>query len=182
MPILRPPATRLDDGVVALRPFLARDLSGFEAATRPGGNEGIWLIVDKNDPQHSLANHVDSWSPNGPVGPTLAIVDARDDAFVGSMNFTIRAEDSVELSYGVAPPSRGRGVATRAAILASDWLLDEEGWGQVELRIDDNHHASQRVAGKAGFRRAGRVRTWVESAGREFDDLLYLRSRCQPTG
>ena len=139
------------------------------------------MIVDKNDPQHSLANHVDSWSLNGLVARRWALVAPGMMGLVARRtSHSGRGQGGVEL--GVGPPSRGRGVATRAAILASDWLLDEEGWGQVELRIDDNHHASQRVAGKAGFRRAGRVHTWVESAGREFDDLLDLRSRCQPTG
>jgi len=174
VPTLRPPATGLDDGVVGLRLFAPRDLSAVRAATRPGGNEGFWLIVDNDDPRQSLAKHIDSWSVDGEAGHALAIVDASSDALVGSMHFKLRAEDSVELSYGIAPAWRKQGVATRAAILASDWLLSE-GWARVELRIDDNNRVSQRVAGRAGFHSAGRVRTWVPSAGREFEDRLYLR-------
>lgn len=171
--MLRPPVRRLDDGVIALRPFLPRDLPAFHSATRPGGNDGFWLIVDNDNPRESLASLIDSWSVEVEAGHALAIVDAGDEV-AGSMLIKVRAEDSVELSYGIAPSWRGQGVATRAATLASDWLLDE-GWGRVELRIDDDNVTSQRVARKAGFRSAGRVRTWVPSAGKEFDDLLYLR-------
>lgn len=185
VPILTPPATPLDDGQIGLRPFLLRDLATFQAATRPGGNEGFWLIVDSDDPTRSLLDHINSWYTEGHVGPgnllgpVLAIVDAQEDAPVGSMNIIVRAADRVELSYGVAPPHRGRGVATRALILAADWLLNDERWGSVELRIADDAHASQRVAHRAGFREAGRVRTWVPSVAQEFDDRLYLRTNIE---
>jgi RimJ/RimL family protein N-acetyltransferase len=172
--VLRPPESRLDDGVVGLRLFLPVDLPAFQAATRPGGNEGIWLIVDPDDPQRSLADAIDSWSVDGEAGHGLAIVDAGDDQLVGSMYAKVRAEGCVELSYGIAPDRRGQGLATRAARLASDWLLDT-GWRRVELRIDDDNLASQRIAKNVGFHSAGRVRTWVPSAGREFEDRLFLR-------
>jgi len=47
----------------------------------------------------------------------------------------------------------------------------------VELRIADDAVASRQVAVNAGFRLAGRVSTWVPSAGRAFDDRLYLIER-----
>jgi hypothetical protein len=39
MPVLCPPAARLDDGVVGLRVFGPGDLTAFEAAMLPGGND-----------------------------------------------------------------------------------------------------------------------------------------------
>jgi RimJ/RimL family protein N-acetyltransferase len=80
----------------------------------------------------------------------------------------------VELVYGVAPGWRGRGLATRAAILATTWLLAERQVTAVELRVGREHHASQRVAGKAGYRLAGTMRQQVPATGEEFEDLRYI--------
>ncbi|MGH3448051.1 MAG: GNAT family N-acetyltransferase [Nocardioidaceae bacterium] len=140
----------LDDGVIGLRPFRPTDLPAFEAAAEPGGNDGFWLTLSGADPQQCLANYLAGQpNPNDPDDLALAIVATLDDMVVGDATFIIRAEDSVELVYGVAPKMRRQGVATRAAKLASDWLLNHAGWG--------------------------RVRTWVPSAGREFEDQLYLQ-------
>jgi ribosomal-protein-alanine N-acetyltransferase len=100
-------------------------------------------------------------------------VQSKDDRLVGITYFTDRGEGSVEIAYGVAPAHRGQGIATRAAGLAAAWLLREAGWHRVELRIADDAAASKRVAAKAGFTTAGRIRTRAQS-GEEFEDCLYL--------
>lgn len=173
---------RLDDGVVGLRPLRPGDLPAFEAAARPGGNAGIWLRVDDDDPAGSLDQHLAGHPGHpDPYDLSLAIVSLPADVLIGHATFVVRAPGSVEITYGVAPDRRGQGVATRAARLASDWLLGR-GWDRVELRIDDANHASQRVAAKAGFRPAGRIRTWVNSAGRDFEDMLFVRDRAGARG
>lgn len=172
MPVLRTPLVPIDDGVIALRRCAQTDLGAFEAAAQPGGNDGIWVIPVAGGPAGQLAAHVSSW----PVGPALAIARSADDQLVGIVYFTVRGAGSVELSYGVAPAHRGQGIATRAARLAAAWAL-REGWDRVELRIADSAAASRRVAVKAGFAEAGRVRTRVASAGGEFEDCLYVMRR-----
>jgi RimJ/RimL family protein N-acetyltransferase len=170
VPVLRTPLVRIDDGVIALRRCVQADLGSFEDAAQPDGNDGIWLIPVAGGPGAQLAAHVTS----GPVGPALTIARSADDQLVGIVYLTDRGAGSVELSYGVAPAHRGQGIATRAARLAAAWALREGGWDQVELRIADDAAASRRVAVKAGFAEAGRVRTWVASAGEEFEDCLYV--------
>jgi RimJ/RimL family protein N-acetyltransferase len=174
VPPLVAPDAPLDDGIIALRSFLPGDLAAVEAATRPGGNEGIWMILVRSDPERTLAEHIEGWSRPQPVGAALAIVRSKGGLPIGVAYLTPRGSDSIELTYGVAPPHRGRGIATRAARLAAAWLLRDRGWPRVELRIADDATASQRVAARAGFRPAGRVRTWVESVGHEFEDRLYI--------
>ena len=44
---------------------------------------------------------------------------------------------------------------------------------QVELRIGQPNVASQRVAEKAGFSRAGSVRSHIAATGEDYDDLLF---------
>jgi RimJ/RimL family protein N-acetyltransferase len=120
LPVLAPPAVRIDDGVAGLRAFQQRDLAAFEAAALPGGNDGVWLILYDGDPRRSLAAHIGGWSAGeGRAGPSLAVVRAGDDMPAGVVYFTVRSKDSVEMAYGVAPAYRGQGLATRAARLAA---------------------------------------------------------------
>jgi RimJ/RimL family protein N-acetyltransferase len=83
----------------------------------------------------------------------------------------------VELSYGIAPPARGRGIATRAARLAAGWALTEGGFSRVELRIPESHAASRRVAEKAGFQLEERFVTFIKATGDTAIDLLCVRSK-----
>jgi RimJ/RimL family protein N-acetyltransferase/ketosteroid isomerase-like protein len=173
-PVLAPPTSMLNDGVVTVRPFAAADLAAFESAGRPGGNEGTWLIPVSGGPRQWLAAHVGSWPAGWPVGPALAVARAADGLLVGVIYLAGRGAGSVGLAYGVAPAHRGRGVATRAVRLAAAWLLGEGGWHRVELLISEDAAASQRVAVKAGFRLAGRIRTREPATGEEFEDRLYV--------
>ncbi len=93
--------------------------------------------------------------------------------FVGHVGFRARDRGVVELVYGVAPGWRGRGLATRATILATHWLVAEQRVPAVELRIGREHGESQRVAEKAEFRLAGTVRQNVAATGETFEDLSY---------
>jgi RimJ/RimL family protein N-acetyltransferase len=94
---------------------------------------------------------------------------------IGVLFLRPRERDSVELSYGVAPAHRNRGVATSAVSLVAGWCLDELAAARVELRIGQGNLASQRVAAKAGFRREGIVRSSVAATGIDYDDLLFVR-------
>ena len=84
---------------------------------------------------------------------------------------------SVALSYGVGPHALGRGIATRAARLATEWGLRHGGFERVELRVGTAHEASQRVAEKAGFECVEHLLTYVEGTGKTAEDLLYVRLR-----
>jgi len=68
----------------------------------------------------------------------------------------IRPDESVgEIGYWVAGPARGRGIATRAVRLASEWALRELGLGTLELMTHEDNLASQGVARAAGFSETG---------------------------
>jgi RimJ/RimL family protein N-acetyltransferase len=93
---------------------------------------------------------------------------------IGIVFLRLHERDSVELSYGVAAARRDAGVATAAVSLVARWCLDELGAAQVELRIGRPNLASQRVAEKAGFSRAGIVRSCIAATGAGYDDLLFI--------
>ena len=91
------------------------------------------------------------WGPEGSIEGGALIVD-EDQPFVGVVDIVPKSERAVELVYGVAPPFRGRGIATRAARLVAVWALADAGFDRVELRIAADHEASRCVAERAGVR------------------------------
>jgi hypothetical protein len=76
--------------------------------------------------------------------------------------------------YGIAPQWRGRGLASRAVRLAARWALSLPGVTTVELRVGQDHTASQHVAVNAGFAMAGTITQFVPGTGKTFEDLRYI--------
>ena len=94
---------------------------------------------------------------------------------IGVIFLRLCEHDSIELTYGVAPGFRNRGIATAPAVLVSGWCLEELAAARVELRIGQHNLSSRRVAAKAGFSREGIVRSHVAATGMHYDDLLFVR-------
>ncbi|WP_206209329.1 GNAT family N-acetyltransferase [Streptomyces sp. SID10362] len=121
---------------------------------------------------------------------------ARDAADGRSASFRITDEDSgatlghiglgeistqlktARVGYWVLPEARGRGVATRALLLASRWAYAELGLHRLELGHATGHEASCRVAERSGYRAEGTLREAMFQAGRHdaFRDV-HLHAR-----
>jgi RimJ/RimL family protein N-acetyltransferase len=89
-----------------------------------------WLAVDEHDD----------------VLASVAVQDIREDEGTG------------EIGYWVAAPARGRGIATRAVRLATDWALGELGLKTLEIMTHEDNTASQGVARAAGYAETGETR------------------------
>jgi RimJ/RimL family protein N-acetyltransferase len=111
---------------------------------------------------------------------TLAVV--AHGAPVGSAVLRIDAEDprTAEVGYWVGGAGRGRGVATAAARLLSDFGLQTLGLRRVELNAAVGNAASRRVADKAGFEPEGVRRAWRTVGGVPTDFAVYSRIADQP--
>ena len=112
------------------------------------------------------------------AGTTLPTVIEVDGALAGSID--LRLLDgfdglTAEIGYWVAAAVRGRGVATAATRLLSDYGFDQLGLERIELNVALNNPTSGRVAEKAGFEREGVRRTWRIVAGVPTDFTLYAR-------
>ena len=99
-----------------------------------------------------------------------------DDAgeFLGCvMAFGIEAEAKTgELGYVVAPTARGRGVATAALRLLTEWGFGERGLLRLELMISIDNEASKVVAARAGYVKEGVLRSvYVKQDLREDHEL-----------
>ena len=178
--ILKAPTEPLSDRKVVLRLPHDRDV---EALVRYGDDpdvaETIWIPIPTPCPRDVAAARIaefrNGWEQEGRFGPALVVADAETDAMIGVIFLRVREHDSIELTYGVAPAYRNRGIATAAAVLVSGWCLEELAAARVELRVGQSNLASQRVAAKAGFRPEGIVRSHVAATGMDYDDLLFVR-------
>jgi RimJ/RimL family protein N-acetyltransferase len=79
---------------------------------------------------------------------------------------------TAELGYVVAPAARGRGVATAALGLLTDWALRDVGVERLELRISVENVPSKRVAERCGYVLEGVLRSvWVKPGLREDTEI-----------
>ena len=94
-----------------------------------------------------------------PSGVAFAIMDARSGDLVGCCGVDDWSKSDVaQFGYWIAASARGRGYATRAAILLTRWLL-ELGAARVFLTIVAENEASVAVARRAGFVYEGTMRS-----------------------
>ena len=89
-----------------------------------------------------------------------------------------REAASAELGYLIAPQARGRGHATTALRLLSDWAFDELDLIRLELLIGTENIASQTVARRAGYTLEGTLRSTHLKQGIREDTQIWslLRS------
>ena len=109
----------------------------------------------------------------------FAIVGAEGEFLGCVMAFGIEDEaQSGELGYVIAPAARGRGVATQALRLLTEWGFEERGLLRLELMISAENAASKIVAERAGYVKEGVLRSVYVKEGLREDHELWS---CLPT-
>jgi RimJ/RimL family protein N-acetyltransferase len=105
----------------------------------------------------------------------FAVTDAATGEVVGAIGLRLYEDYALQASIGywVAKEARGRGVATGALRLVSRWALRELGLPRVQLVTDPENVPSQVVAERAGFRREGLLRSYIELQERRRDCLMF---------
>ena len=106
----------------------------------------------------------------------FAIVDAASGTCAGSLGLRISvpAFRVAEVGYGLRAGWRGRGLATRAVRLVTEWAFLQAGVARLELGAAVGNQASRRVAERAGFQPEGvaRMRLPTSDGGRA-DEARY---------
>ena len=182
MPSLRPPEGVLTDGVVSLRVPSAGDVDALVsyAAGQDRGRGEAWLPplyagASRERCLWMVADWLAGWAGEDSYnGPALLLTIAQSPWPVGMVGFVSRGAGTTGLAYGVEPPWRGQGLATRAVVLATRWLIRERGADVVELRSGRDSPACQRIAVKSGFSLAGTASSVVEATGKVVEDLRYI--------
>jgi RimJ/RimL family protein N-acetyltransferase len=106
-----------------------------------------------------------------------AILDAETGEFLGVAGLVTieRESNQAEIGYVVVRRARGRGIATRALRLVTDYALDQVGLERVQLLINADNEASVAVAERCGYRHEGLFRSLYMKPGRRTDMLVYAR-------
>jgi RimJ/RimL family protein N-acetyltransferase len=92
----------------------------------------------------------------------LAVADEATGELLGSVSLDLYPERAAgEIGYWVKREARRRGVALAAARLMVRWGLEEVGAGQLEILTYPGNAASQALAEKLGFSRAGLLRGFL---------------------
>jgi RimJ/RimL family protein N-acetyltransferase len=130
--------------------------------------EGLTLVavpVDRTDAV--LAGDLGPYTaaPGWPREDTLAALAFRgerggitwliavDGIIVGELGTKgpLDAADGVEIGYGLAAPSRGKGIGTRAAAALVDWLRSRAEVRRVYAHVNPDNTASVRLLRRLGF-------------------------------
>ena len=112
----------------------------------------------------------------------FAIVDSADGSFLGVavVPGIDRVTRTAELGYVVAPAARGRGVATHALRLLTEWAFSELDALRLELMISADNDASKRVAARCGYVREGVLRSLHFKQGLREDTEIWSRLPTDP--
>jgi phosphoribosylglycinamide formyltransferase-1 len=170
------PEVPLSDGVVKLRPPVIGDIPGLVAQLQEPSvsrftripypytdADGRWWV------QASAIWWLDQHEAS------FVMLDADADRVIGgiSMKTIDDPMGTAEVGYWVAASERGRGVASRAVRLLSEWSFRHLGIKRIELLTDLTNEASQRVAIKAGFTKEAVLRSACENASGRADMVLF---------
>ncbi|WP_159943526.1 MULTISPECIES: GNAT family N-acetyltransferase [unclassified Nocardiopsis] len=113
------------------------------------------------------------------TGYSFCVADRHTDEAVGvvGLHLAAVAAGRAGAGYGVAPRSRGRGLAGQAltALTRFAWSLPEV--DRIELHIEPWNLGSVRTAEAAGYEREGLLRGHRDIGGDRVDVLLYATVR-----
>ena len=151
-------AADLTDGVIFLRPLRLEDAADHLA----GEDEEMarWLNGGRSTleaVQAFIRSCEEQWRTNG-TRRAFGVFDCSTHRLIGSIEANLayrRVPGQVNVSYGVFPGWRGKGVAQRALNLMSSYLKSSTELREMIVRIASENTASVRVVEKTGFRLLG---------------------------
>ena len=122
-----------------------------------------------------------AWDPA--VGGQFSLGILRGQRLLGAVGLMPDSPGSIELAYWVRPEERGRGLASRAVLAATEWAHCELGVSRIWLEIEPGNEPSLRLAQRAGYRFEQRIpqhcRDWAcDDAERDswHDCLIWVHA------
>jgi [ribosomal protein S5]-alanine N-acetyltransferase len=140
------------DALLALRPWTDADVPAIVAAyADPDIQRWNLHTYDEDEAKSLVAKWNRSWINE--TSAHWAITKTSDDVAIGRVGLRTLdlAAGEGEISYWVAPPARGCGIASLATSTLSEWLLRSLGLHRLEIGHSIHNAASCRVATNAGF-------------------------------
>ena len=166
---------------VGLRHFRADD-----ALTHLGGeDEAIsrWLsggVSSEESVLRWIQSNADNWSSNGPrfafaIQPPAGELVGMIEINVDYSHFAGLEFGDANVSYGLYPQYRGRGLATAALLKARDFMISK-GVQRAVIRIEPENINSIRLAERCGYSRTGVTTNGVGTKYLVFVDNLVGHS------
>ena len=177
--VLRHPDPPLSDGVITLRAMTGADADAVTAACQDP-EIPRWTRVPVPYRRADALDWVAGSELELDAGLSInwLAVDAADSLLASVAVMQIDREAGTgEIGYWVARDARGRGIATRATRLVSDWAGAELGLTTLEIIVHEDNAPSLRVARSAGFTPAGERREGPREGLRQGRYLVYQRAR-----
>jgi RimJ/RimL family protein N-acetyltransferase len=174
---LTPPDPQLADDEIRLEPLTQAHVAALLPLTADPDVVRFTRVpagADETFVRGWIRRYESGWEDGSRAG--FAIL-GRDGGFLGfaaAVDLHLGHREG-ELGYLVAPAARGRGIARRAVQLLTRWGFDELGLIRLELRIDVENPASERVAERSGYRRDGVLRNVHFKAGLRCDLAIWSR-------
>ncbi|HEY7196134.1 MAG TPA: GNAT family protein [Gaiellaceae bacterium] len=170
---LEPPGIPLRHGEALLRPWREADAGPLIAACSDP-EIARWTPVPQPytdaDAIAFLARAREGWRSGSTA--SFAIVGAATDELLGSIELRLHGARA-SVGYWLGEGARGRGIATRALRLVTDWAFSSLGVTRIELTTDPENVPSQRVAERVGFRNEGVRERAIVIKGAVRDSVVF---------
>lgn len=172
IPPLDPPIT---DGLITLRQWEVADAEAMRAIFLDP-EMYRWTDAVPGEPVEEFRQSIRRGWTRRETGDRipLAIIDPAG-AVVGAIDLMMGEFERGEIGYAVAAHARGRGYATRAVLLLSEWSFAVAGVERLELPVPVGNDRSRAVAERAGYRYEGLLRSylWLREGGDRHDVTMY---------
>ena len=164
-----------------LRPFNAADAASVAAAAN---DRRIWLQLRDLFPHpYRLADAEAYIGRVAAVDPPRSLAIVVDATAVGGIGLERMADvnrRSAEIGYWLGTAYWGRGIATEAVTLVTEWAFDAHGLLRIFAQPFASNLASRRVLEKAGYRLEGTMKCSAVKDGAVRDQCLYARLGTRP--
>ena len=177
--VLTPPDPPLADDLIRLEPLAGKHVAPFVEIVQDVDIQRFTYIPhdpDKAFVRGWIGRYEDAWRSGGRAGFAAVGHGGEVLGFAAIVQLDLGAREG-EIGYAIAAPARGRGVASRAVSLLTDWGFGELDLLRLELRIDVDNTGSERVAERNGYRREGVLRSKHFKEGLRTDVGIWSRLR-----
>lgn len=159
-----------------VRRFIAADA---ECLAAVANDRRIWLQLRDlfPHPYHraDAENYIARVASADPPLSLAIVVDGRAVGGVGLQPMTDVNRRSAEIGYWLGAAYWGRGIATEAVTLVTDWAFGAHGLLRIFAQPFAANLASRRVLEKAGYELEGTMRRSAVKDGEIRDQCLYAR-------
>jgi RimJ/RimL family protein N-acetyltransferase len=174
---LAPPEPELADDTIRLEPLTQAHVPQLLAMTADPDVVSFTRVpagADETFVRGWIKRYEGGWDDGSRAGFAIRGHDGSFLGFAAFVDLDLEVREG-EIGYMVVPAARGRGIAPRAVELLTRWGFDELGLIRLELRIDVENAASERVAARTGYQREGVLRNVHFKDGLRSDLAVWSR-------